>query len=830
MEAYVACLFLASYWLVFLFYYLFTKFFGSTSSNLVLIWLDQNPDSSTIDRLEKLCHRRILTMTTSEECVQYFNALKNSDRPICLITSGAFGITVIPLIHNIDQLDSVVVFCFDITKYDFMKKRYKKIRQIVNTYHDLALDLQINFRSKEKLTHSINIFDIEKLKGLRTLDSSSAVSHLKFTIFNENKQYPVHEISKADTFFLWLKLLTNVLQKVNHPRDTLNEMLTKCREYYQDNSEQLEIIDKFGRDYRKEDAIHWYTTDSFVSKLINKALRTEDFHALYICRAYIADLSEQLHREFDDYKQLLIEFEQPLAQWTVYHGRSMSEEEIDDLRDKKGQYIALNGFLSTSRKKSVADIYCKEVMFIIETTFDLSHGCFAHVAPMSRFPEEDEVLFDLASVFQIKEVQYNDNENRWDIYLSTTDEGTNVVQAYINSIKQEADEINIDFVFARLLIQMGNYQLADDYLTKLIATIPNEEDHRDLALVYYYRGLNFYREGNYTQAMNAYETALAMQQRLFPNGHSDLGETWGGIGLVYDNMGKYDLALKKHLECLAVSEKSLPKDHVHVAEALNNIGLCYDRLGNFELALEYDIRALEMKQSLFPYDHPDIATSLNNIGLAYYNHHEFDKALDYHRQALAMKERCLPPNHPEFAVSYCNLGLAHLALNHIDEAIQFYLKDLAMSEKTLSSDHAELGITHHNLGQVYRTKDPSSDLALKHFEKAIEIYMKTLPREHPYIGMSLMYTAEILCNQNKFSEALKIAQEAMQILTKTLPEEHQRRGESFFILAKIYHQLNDKEQALHHAHQAQMIQSKTLNVDQKDIQKTLSLIETLNLL
>jgi tetratricopeptide (TPR) repeat protein len=267
------------------------------------------------------------------------------------------------------------------------------------------------------------------------------------------------------------------------------------------------------------------------------------------------------------------------------------------------------------------------LLIIIQTTFDLSHGCFAHVASMSEFPQEDEVLFDLASVFKIVDIKHDEINDKWYISLVTTDEGTNVVQAYINSAEIEANETSVDFIFARLLLQMGEYNLAHDYLNKLSTIISNENESRDLALIYYYQGLNFYREGNYSQSMTEYEKALSIQRRIFPEGHSDLGETLGGIGLLYDNTGKYELALEKHLEGLSISEKSLPKDHVHIAEALNNIGLCYDRMGKFELAIEYDIRALEMKQRLFPHDHPDIATSLNNIGLAYYNHYDFKKAL-----------------------------------------------------------------------------------------------------------------------------------------------------------------------------------------------------------
>jgi tetratricopeptide (TPR) repeat protein len=505
----------------------------------------------------------------------------------------------------------------------------------------------------------------------------------------------------------------------------------------------------------------------------------------------------------------------------------MSQEEINILRGKKDQLISLNGFLSTSRKIEVANSYSKEVIFIIQTTFDLSHGCFAHVAPMSKFPQEDEVLFDLASVFKIIDVKHDQINDKWNIFLKTTDEGTNVAQAYIDSAKDEANETNVDFIFARLLIQMGEYNLAHDYLGKLATMIFSEEESRNSALTYYYKGLNFYREGNYTQSMIEYERALIIQRKIFPEGHSDLGETLGGIGLLYDNMGKYELALEKHLECLSISEKTLRKDHVHTAEALNNIGLCYDRMGKFELAIEYDNRALAMKTRLFPHDHPDIATSLNNIGLAYYNHYDFEKALDFHQRSLAMKKRCLPSDHPELAVSYNNLGLVHLALKHYDEALIYYLRDLAMSEKTLPVDHAEIGITHHNLGQVYREKEKGSHLALKHYQKAVDIYMKSLPREHPYIGMSLMYIADVFCEQDNLQDAQRYAEEAVNILEAKLPEEHRRRAESAYIIAKIYKKMNENDKSLKYACKARDIQLKTLDIDQKEVQQTLELINSI---
>lgn len=61
-------------------------------------------------------------------------------------------------------------------------------------------------------------------------------------------------------------------------------MLDASREYYRDNRSELERINQFERTYRCEDAIQWYTKNSFVYRLINKALRTKDIEQLYIIR------------------------------------------------------------------------------------------------------------------------------------------------------------------------------------------------------------------------------------------------------------------------------------------------------------------------------------------------------------------------------------------------------------------------------------------------------------------------------------------------------------------------------------------------------------------
>ena len=129
----------------------------------------------------------VITFHSSQDCIDCINSLKDKKQPICFITSGSLGITAIPLIHNIDQIDSILVFCMEKSKYEYMQKRYNKIHQIVNTHNELIVHLQIYLKSIDQHGLIINIFDIEKLKELRHLNPTTDSSHLKYTIFDENK-------------------------------------------------------------------------------------------------------------------------------------------------------------------------------------------------------------------------------------------------------------------------------------------------------------------------------------------------------------------------------------------------------------------------------------------------------------------------------------------------------------------------------------------------------------------------------------------------------------------------------------------------------------------
>ncbi len=89
----------------------------------------------------------------------------------------------------------------------------------------------------------------------------------------------------------------------------------------------------------------------------------------------------------------------------MYRGQILSVNEIEQLRANVHKLITMNGFCSTSRNREIAVKFSKNVLFDIEVDLNKHPALiFADISSSSQFDEEEEVLFDLVTVFRIEKV------------------------------------------------------------------------------------------------------------------------------------------------------------------------------------------------------------------------------------------------------------------------------------------------------------------------------------------------------------------------------------------------------------------------------------------
>ncbi|CAF4148814.1 unnamed protein product, partial [Rotaria sordida] len=266
--------------------------------------------------------------------------------------------------------------------------------------------------------------------------------------------------------FVWYQFLKVFLMKMNTTDDdddhveARNDMITHCRWFYRDNKSILKQIDEFENVYKSTDAIRWYSKQSFVYRLINVALRTENMSVLYLFRYYLKDLCGQLTQNFRQ-----IELYVRDMSFELYRGVRLNTNEVEKLKQSIGQMISANGFLSATWDRQIAEVYAgfaqqltdkNLVSVIYKINVDLAQArsiIFADVAQYSEHLDEQEVLFDIGSIFTLNSIEFDDKNNCWLISLTTTDKMEEIVDKHVQSKLDSLRYVPTHIVFGEILLE-----------------------------------------------------------------------------------------------------------------------------------------------------------------------------------------------------------------------------------------------------------------------------------------------------------------------------------------------------------------------------------------
>jgi tetratricopeptide (TPR) repeat protein len=310
-------------------------------------------------------------------------------------------------------------------------------------------------------------------------------------------------------------MLIYVLKQIPQDEHSKQQMIELCQDYYQNNQKELQKIETFRKSYESNQAIQWYTDEGFLYKLLNKALRTEDVELLYTFRSFIIDLCEAIENENQHLKDEGI--------LKLYRGTQIPAEELEKLKENIGQIISTNGFLSTSRNRNVSIQFARSnhlnknfqgVLFEIQVDTSIKSISFADVKHQSLIKGEEEILFNLNSLFKIHSVDFDKTLQLWKIQLNTTDEGTEKVEQHLQLAKHEMEDYSPMIYFGRLLLnQLGQVDQAKKYFEMLLKSIPS--DHPDIGSVYNNIGNVYDMKGELNLALQNYQIGYELRRKQF---------------------------------------------------------------------------------------------------------------------------------------------------------------------------------------------------------------------------------------------------------------------------------------------------------------------------
>jgi tetratricopeptide (TPR) repeat protein len=489
--------------------------------------------------------------------------------------------------------------------------------------------------------------------------------------------------------FVHSLLLIDVLIRMKFSETDKQDLILLCQNEYKNNSTQLAIIHQFETEYSPDNALWWYTRDSFLYRMLNKALRIQNIDLLFLFRFVIGDIYQQLTRN------------QCQSYVLVYRGQVISNDELNSLRRSIGKFISTTSFFSTSINRHEAitflnssdisnDLY--RVLFIINADpCVVKSKSFADISSFSDLSIESEVLFMIGCVFHLINIHYDDVEQIWMIRMELCDDDEHDLKKLFNYLKKEygcgENEVNL-CSFGNLLHRMGKYDLAEKiYYRVLVQLQSNDPSLSDLC---YSLGMVSKDKNEYDYSLECFKNSLEIILRTNPSNYIGIGGLYCCIGNVHVEKGNDNKAMECYNKAIESYSQVHAANYSHMAAVYNGIANIYCHQKQYTQALHHYKLSLILQEEYLSFDHSDIAMNLDSIGVVYRHLGEYDLAMSYHNQSIEIRLKSLPPQHPDIAINYKNIGLLHEVNKEWKQALIYYQKAAIIYCYALSSEHPHM--------------------------------------------------------------------------------------------------------------------------------------------
>ncbi|CAF0957834.1 unnamed protein product [Adineta steineri] len=610
----------------------------------IVVWLDRNIESSKNNKdiktlIRQIVRSRLQTFIEPDLCLeQIFTSLE--EKHIIFIVSNEFGPGVVEAIHECSQIQTIYVYCGNRQIAEEWIKPYTKVTGIFTDRTTLLKKIRDDF-------------------GVHERDCELPMS----VFYLEEKQNSLQNLNSESAAFMWYQLVLTVLRLMAKHCNSKTEMIKECRAtYHQDETEQRKIND-FEKTYESAKACWWYTYDSCIYRLLNKALRTQNTEIIFKFRFFINDLHNQILELYQQY--LESNPSNVNHSLTLYRGQRMKIDEIYLLERSVKQLISMNSFLSATTIKELAEIFAdtsdqsneasplQSVLFTINIcnmTKDTTP--FAFIQNFSCCRDEEEVLFSIGAIFKV--VSVIKQQNMWHVNLELSSQQNELCQNLFNYMKNEIGSEPSPISYGWFLYRMNEYDKVERYANILLKELP--ENDKEIGHIYNLLGLTYKAKNCPKQSVESYTKALDSYHRINLSDSSQAINTHNNLGLAYYALGDYKNA-ENHLKQAEQKLKKVSKPSSMLILATDSlrakIHTAQNRHGN---ALHLFQIVLKKKNEILAAIHPSVATTLNDMGAVYEKLGNYQKALECFNQALDIYKKILPTDHIDFAVCFNNRG------------------------------------------------------------------------------------------------------------------------------------------------------------------------------
>ncbi|CAF1353551.1 unnamed protein product [Didymodactylos carnosus] len=215
----------------------------------------------------------------------------------------------------------------------------------------------------------------------------------------------VEQAAAGDNFTLCSPLVYSAIDSLFDLAGILKEGRQLDQEFdAQQMAEKLRQMKDKSEDEIYECIVRLYSAESFLYKLVNRALRSEDMTKVDTLGAYACLLNRYFRISSEPEKR------------TLYRGATLTNKMIDEYEQATGTMITWRAFTSTSESRELAEQF-GNTLFIIQAK-GLLNNPFKDISSLSHYPHEQEVLFPPGHWYWVNKVERAKKNGRHLIYLS----------------------------------------------------------------------------------------------------------------------------------------------------------------------------------------------------------------------------------------------------------------------------------------------------------------------------------------------------------------------------------------------------------------------------
>lgn len=586
-----------------------------------------------------------------------------------------------------------------------------------------------------------------------TKDVNDMCDHDSIPVTYLSSQIKNLNLKQSNAFLIFYLFLQQNLFRLTSDKQRI---FRSCLFNYRNNDQYIQEINYFQEHYNSQFAIDWYFRTKFLSRLLHKSIRIENFSYLIDSNFIFHDIQNLINEKSYDSTNLEI----------YYRAQNLNTDDLYRLRMHINGIISINRYLDLCQ---TAEQAVNEISLTSNTLETVLYHCTINHSYISI--SDTKILLSMGSLFRIQHIGM-EIDGIWHVHLNLLSK--NEINDQIeNLLKTEIDLIPHEILSIGLIYDKLKQTAKADRYYRLISEHLSKTDN-ETPFIYNCLGAIYRNKCQYKSSLYFHQQALKIYQENSSENnsftHEDLDRTYVQIALVYRDMGD----ILKAIDYFKLSIK-LGED------IFNYLGEIYRNLGEFQVAHQYyqktkdenNIGLCYIYQRMFPQALMHLQKQperLSFINLAIYHQlqKEYTLALIFYEKALDTFR-----NYPlDIAMIHSYLGLLHcdqrhwlLSLKHYEQALDLYKRHLT------TINHPTIALIHDGLGTLYLNKGEYR-AAQQQFQRCLELQLRVLPSEHPDIAGTYNNLGGVLNEMGHYEQALLYHYEALAIATATLPVEH----------------------------------------------------------